>query len=230
MTKNVIVPAVLAHTQKQLFEGFAHVAKLRPMPHKVHVDIADGVHVGHTTYPFVHGDSLTELDCLPQNIPHGVQVSVHCMVAHPERVVPVYIRAGVSEVCLHVESFSDIALLETCCAMWSVRGAHVVLAKYLTTPVQRLVECMERTHIDKVLLLSILYAGKQGSPFDRHIVTHMNELLRLYPSAHICIDGGVRPKHIAELCAHGAKEIIVGSYVMHAEHAQRAYDELRSEV
>lgn len=222
-----IVPAVLPATKEELDLEFRTLALLPTEHKKIHIDVADGIFVPHTTYPFHHNDAFTEIDCLPQFSHNETRhMSVHCMVAHPERVVPMYIRAGASEVIIHIESFSDMALLEACVAMWNVHDVKVVLASLLHTPVETLVTCMERTHIDRVLLMSIAHPGKQGTPFDRFVLTHIHELLRLYPSARIAVDGGLNAETIDEVLAAGVEECVVGSHLLHAKDILQVYERL----
>jgi ribulose-phosphate 3-epimerase len=222
-----IIPALLAVTREQLDADFATVSELATAHRTVHIDIADGILVPSTTYPFGEHDVFTEMDCLPHIVrEQGVRFSVHCMVSRPERVVPVYIRAGVSEVIVHIESFPTLAQLEACCAMWNVRDVRVVLAKFLSTPVERLLAAMQRTRIHHVLLMSIGAAGRQGSEFDRHVLTHMHELIRQYPSAHITVDGGVNVGTLTDVVTAGASSCVVGSHLLRAKDIQQVYARL----
>jgi ribulose-phosphate 3-epimerase len=222
-----IIPAILPATHEQMETDFFKVGSLETGHNIIHVDVADGIFVPHTSYPLRHGDTFTELDCLPHSeIAHGAHFSVHCMVAHPEQVVPMYIRAGASEVIIHIESFRSVDMLEVHCAQWNVRGVRVVLASLLHTSIAHLVECMERARIDHVLLMAITSPGRQGSPFDRHILTHIRELKRLYPSAHISVDGGLNAETIGEVLAEGVDRCIVGSHLLHAKDIHEVYERL----
>jgi ribulose-phosphate 3-epimerase len=222
-----IIPAILPATYEKMESDFLKVAHLATGHGLVHIDVADGIFVPYTTYPLHHTDTFTEVDCLPHgDSSHDARFSVHCMVAHPEQVVPMYIRAGAAEVIIHIESFRSIDMLEVHCAQWNVRGVRVVLASLLHTSVAHLVACMERARIDHVLLMSIASPGRQGSPFDRHILTHIRELKRLYPSAHITIDGGLNAETIGEVLAEGVDRCVVGSHLLHAKDIQEVYERL----
>lgn len=222
-----IIPAILPATHAQLEEDFLKVSGLGEERSKVHIDVADGIFVPHTTYPLHHRDSFTEFDCLPHGRRvHTKQFSVHCMVAHPEQIVPMYIRAGAAEVVIHIESFATLDLLEVHCAQWNVRGVRVVLGSLLQTPVHTLADAMTRTHIDDVLLMSITYPGKQGAPFDRHVLTHIRELKRLYPSARITVDGGINIETIDELLDVGVDACVVGSHLLLAKNIEEVYERL----
>jgi ribulose-phosphate 3-epimerase len=222
-----IIPAILPATHAQLESDFVKVHALATSHNKIHVDVADGIFVPHTTYPLHRSDTFTEVDCLPHGDTSGaVHFSVHCMVAHPERVVPMYIRAGASEVIIHIESFHSLESLETCCAMWNVHNVKVTLAVLLHTSISRLVHAMEVTHIDRVLLMSITSPGRQGALFDRHVLTHIREVKRLYPSAHISVDGGLNAETIGEVLAEGVDACVVGSHIMNAKDMQEVYERL----
>jgi ribulose-phosphate 3-epimerase len=222
-----IIPAILPQTKADMFEMFARVERLPLADKLVHLDVADGIFVPFTTYPLAHGDTLTEVDCIPHGtFERGLHFSVHFMVAHPERIVPVYLKAGAAEVIIHIESFASLELLEACCAMWNMQNVRIVLASLMSTPVQRLVDCMEVTRIHRVLLMSIAHAGQQGSPFDRFVLTHIHELLRLYPSARITVDGGLNAETITEVLSAGVERCVVGSHLLHAKNIEEAYERL----
>jgi pentose-5-phosphate-3-epimerase len=117
-------------------------------------------------------------------------------------------------------------LLETHAATWNVRGVRVVLAALLHTPIERLVDAMQRTHTDDVLLMSIASPGQQGAPFDRHVLYHIRELKRLYPSARVTLDGGIHIETIGDAVAEGVDACIVGSHLINARDIQEVYDRL----
>jgi ribulose-phosphate 3-epimerase len=196
-----IAPSILSADFAQLGESVAAV--LDAGARVIHADVMDGHFVPNITIgplvvgaiaPLVHGA--------------GALLDVHLMIAHPERYVDEFARAGADVICVHQEACVH---LHRVLAQIREAGAAAGVALNPATPVETLAEARE--YCDMVVIMSV----DPGFGGQRFIETSMDKLRRarayLPERVAIEVDGGVSELNAGALVKAGANLLVAGSSV-----------------
>jgi ribulose-phosphate 3-epimerase len=169
----------------------------------IHVDVMDGHFVPNITI----GPLVVEAARRSTRLP----LDVHLMIAHPERYVADFAKAGAdyiavqAEACLHLDR--TIQLIRQC-------GAKPGVVLNPATPLSCLEWVLDQ--LDLVLIMSVNpgFGGQSFIPAALPKIRALREMLtRSGSRALIEVDGGVNPQTLADVAASGADVFVAGSAI-----------------
>lgn len=169
----------------------------------IHVDVMDGHFVPNITI----GPLVVEAARRSTRLP----LDVHLMIAHPERYVADFAKAGAdtiavqAEACLHLDR--TIQLIRQC-------GAKPGVVLNPATPLSCLEWVLDQ--LDLVLIMSVNpgFGGQSFIPAALPKIRALREMLtRSGSRALIEVDGGVNPQTLADVAAAGADVFVAGSAI-----------------
>jgi len=201
--KKIIVPAIIAKSQKELT---ARIEKVRHYVRLLQLDIMDGRFVPNHSLDF-------ELE-----LPRGVEFEAHLMINNPEDWIDKN-RKKVHTILAHIESCKD-------------PGAIIELLKgekrigFVLNPETRL-ESIERylDQIDQVLIMTV-HPGFYGSKFLPEALDKVRNLREMRPDLDIEVDGGISPDTIERADEAGANLFVSGSYIVNSDDVKGAVKKL----
>lgn len=197
-------------------------------PH-VQLDVADGVFVPATSWPYGEGQ-LLELKALEgKDSPFSDKLlyEVHIMAEEPRSIGEALARAGVTRILGHIEAFATTEEAHQALKAWKDAGAKESgLALLLDTPLPVAEPLLGMC--DVVQVMSIARLGYQGAPFEPRVFDRIREIHANHPQLVIEVDGGVSEKNIAELARAGATRFGVGSAISKAADPKVAYEHLKA--
>ncbi|MCP4229622.1 MAG: ribulose-phosphate 3-epimerase [bacterium] len=189
----------------------------------VHADVMDGRFVPNITFgPKMIAD-LRE--------PAGdLLMSVHLMIAEPERYVEQFCEAGGDYVSIHIEATPHAHR-----AIQAIRnaGKKAGLALNPGTPVTAAEPLLDELDL---LLLMTVNPGFGGQAFIASGLRKIERARRLIDGLGqigktlIEVDGGVKLNNIADVAAAGADVIVAGSAVFGSDHPAKAIEELTKRI
>lgn len=207
-----VVPAILAPTQ----EVFAHdLARVRETGAPwVHIDVCDGDFVASTTWQ----DPVAIM-----RLCAGMSVEVHLMVADAAAHAHAWQSAGAHRIIVHVESHGvrpALAHLHT-----AHRLAGVALRP--ETAIQSLEQFL--TLAQSFLVLGV-HPGAQGKGMLAETAARVAAVHALAPM-HVCsVDGGVNTQTLSSAIAAGARRVVCGSAILHAQDPHASYEALLTQA
>jgi ribulose-phosphate 3-epimerase len=214
-----VVPAIIPRDKKQLEDEMALVSKFAS---RVQVDICDGIFVPVKTWPYntQDVDYFEQLKREEVGWPEWehVDIEVHLMVAHPERIVLDWIDTGVTMVVAHVEATEDFQELIDVCRAHEV-GVGIAIKP--GTDISSLAPFVEQ--VDYIQVMGSQKLGHHGVPLDPSVVTRISELRTLYGERIIGVDIGVTEDTAPELVSAGARKLIIGSAILDADDPEESY-------
>ncbi len=182
-----------------------------------HLDIMDGIFVPNISYGFPVVDAIARKARKP--------LDVHLMIAHPEKYIERFARAGADMISFHLNASDNpgaaINLIQSC-------GAKAGLVVNPDIPVENLFPYLQSA--DYVMVMSV-FAGFGGQKFieatyDR-IRTLKAEIDRLGLHLPIEVDGGVSPDNAAKLAQAGVGILVAGNSIFKAEDPFAAISAMR---
>lgn len=220
---NLIVPAVLPSSRKDLEEKLALFAKL-PSVTRVQIDVVDGKFATPASWPYVAPQELRDMGTHHEMLPHldRFTYEIDLMCLDPERAIEEWLALGASRFTIHAESSTDMPRL-----LASIRKHHGVsngfasdlisfgLALNIESDLFLLEHCIE--DVDYVQFMGIANIGKQGQPFDRRVLEKIHAFHKQHPNVAVQVDGGVSLDTAPELIALGVSSLIAGSAILRAK-------------
>jgi ribulose-phosphate 3-epimerase len=210
----MVVPAIIPQSLDHLADAIASVASCAL---EVQVDIVDGHFVPFTSWPYRGSGSVMRLREFTENM----LIEVDLMIEAPEKAIPLYARAGVQKIVVHLEGVTD---------MKSIRELqheyHFTLGLSLLndSPLTLLTEQLHGD--DYVQLMGIKDIGSQGQPFDERVLDRARELKTLHPRLTVSVDGSVNRETLPRLKASGVDRFVSGSAIFAAPNPLVAFTEL----
>lgn len=208
-----IVPAILAHTEE---EFTAKVERVRPLCPMVHVDIMDGIFVANNTWAPVEKVA---------DICGDLEFSVHLMVSNPEHLAPVWAVSGAKRVFFHIEATTKEELIMRAIEENGDGDNVIGVAINPETPISRIVPILPK--LSHVLVMGVR-PGWSGQEFQSIALDKVSELLRLKPGLTIGMDGGVKPRNVADIAKAGASTVAIGSALTDAADPSAAYEDFKN--
>lgn len=219
-----VIPALMPESYEDLERG-AGVFSVAPC---IQIDCMDGAFVPTKSWPFVGEDSRLKIQDIRLPDAESVFYEVHLMVQEPEDIGVTFINAGAKRIVAHIESFGATDTIKgarQCFGHWRALGAEVGISLLLDTPLSAITPLIESGDLDVVQVMSIAQIGVQGSTLDARAYDRIRELHTRYPALSIAVDGGIKQEHVKDLIDAGAMRLCVGSALIRAHDAMRAYRE-----
>ena len=224
-----IIPALMPEQFSDIEKAAEQFA---PFVECMQIDVMDGVFVSNTSWPY-GVDQWSEVEQLAQRelqLPHkgAFHYEAHLMVSEPERIGELLARGGVERLIMHVETLEGIDV-ESMCASWkAARASEIGVAILLDTPIERIEPYLHV--ISFIQVMGIDKVGFQGESFDQRALAKIGAIRNMYPGVPLEFDGGVGITTIARIVSAGVSRLVVGSALMNATDAKKAYDDLTNAI
>jgi ribulose-phosphate 3-epimerase len=207
--EKIIVPAVIAKTQKDLDDA---VQKVKDFVELIQLDVMDGRFVPNHSIDFDF--SIPKTRC---------RLEAHLMIENPEEWIE---KNGgkVDALLVHIESCKAPELI---IKMARTRKKQIGFVLNPETPITRIQECLDR--IDQVLIMTV-HPGFYGSTFLPEMLTKIAELRKIKPLLNIEVDGGVTVDTIGLVDKAGANMFVSGSYIMKSPDVKEAIANLKVKI
>jgi ribulose-phosphate 3-epimerase len=212
----LIAPSILSADFAEL--GTAIAAVERGGADLIHVDVMDGHFVPNITIGPPVVTSIKRVATVP--------LDVHLMITDPDRYIDAFAQAGAAMISIHVEAVRHVHR-----SVHAIKALGVKAGVVLNpgTPVVALEEIA--ADVDYVLVMSVNpgFGGQTFIPRSESKVRAVRALLdRAGSRAAVEIDGGVDLRNVARVVAAGARMIVAGSAIFHAQDPERATRELKA--
>ncbi len=201
--QKMIIPAIIAKTQKELDQAIQKVMGLTP---RLQLDVMDGCFVPNRSLDFDF------------QLPKKEIYEAHLMVTNPLEWVQNH-GHKVDLILVHIESCEKpqeiINQLE--------EKKKIGFALNPETPLEKIIPLIE--YIDQVLVMTV-NPGFYGSPFIPEALHKVQKLRRLMPHLDIEVDGNINNKTISQAHEMGANLFVSGSYIMKAKNTRARIERL----
>jgi ribulose-phosphate 3-epimerase len=211
-----IAPSILAADFAALGDAIGTVE--RGGADLIHVDVMDGHFVPNITIGVPVVTALKRVAKVP--------LDVHLMITDPDRYIEAFAKEGASMISVHVEVLPH--LHRTVHAIKDL-GAQAGVVLNPATPAAALTDIA--ADVDFVLVMSVNpgFGGQRYIPRSDAKVREVRALLdRANNPAPIEIDGGIDRHNAGRVVAAGARILVAGSSIFHADNPEHATRDLRS--
>ncbi len=213
-----IIPAIIPQSLDHLRDTFLSIV---PPAHEVQIDIVDGKFVPFISWPYRGSGSVMLL----REFSDVAVVEVDLMIQAPEVAIPLYVKAGVQKVVVHLETVRDFNEI---LRHRDEYGYELGVSVSNTTPLAVLTSVC--ANVEYVQLMGIHQIGSQGQPFDTEVLERIKYLRNLFPELNISIDGSVNAETIPLLLEAGADRFVSGSAIFGSEDPCAQYKRLMALV
>jgi ribulose-phosphate 3-epimerase len=178
----------------------------------LHVDVMDGRFVPNITA----GPKMVET-LRPLCDEADAQLDVHLMIEEPSRYVDAFAEAGADVITVHVEACTH---LHRVVQQIQAAGPKVGVTLNPATPLSHLEAVLPL--VDLVLIMSV-NPGFSGQEYIPQSTTRIQQLRRqlnaIGSSAHLEVDGGIKPENALEVVRAGADVLVAGSAIFGGERS-----------
>jgi len=204
--RKIIIPAIIARTQKELDE---HLSKVEGFSELVQLDIMDGIFVPNNSLDF-------DFDVTGRNI----IFEAHLMITNPMG----WIEKNWWKVDTIIVHFESCEKPEDIIRYVKNKGKIIGFAINPETVVHKV-----RPYLDEIdqLLIMTVNPGFYGSKFLPETLSKISEARKIKPDLDIEVDGGVTPDTIKLINDAGANMFISGSYILKSDGVKEAMDSLK---
>lgn len=230
---SAIIPAILPLSRVDLNQKTAALFGLTDW---VQIDIVDGRFASPPSWPYTSKEGLAELNA-ENPLPHlgRMRYELDLMATDPEKLVGECIAAGANRLVLHAES--SRFLPKTMEQLNTLYGhdknfAPDLLSLGVALNIASEISLLEPflPYADYVQFMGIADIGKQGQPFDQHVIRKIAEFRKKHPDILIQVDGGVSLTTIRALLEIGVDRMIVGSALWKAPNLHEAFEQFNDIV
>jgi ribulose-phosphate 3-epimerase len=207
--KKIIIPAVIAKTQRELDDIFSRIGDSARL---LQLDIMDG--------KFVPNNSLDFDFKLPEK---KYLYEAHLMIDKPETWIDEY-WPRVDTVIAHFESVENP---ERIIESVKDKGKKIAFALNPETDIDSILSYLDS--IDQVLIMTVK-PGFYGSEFLPEMSDKIRKLRKLRPNLDLEVDGGIKPETIEEVCEAGANMFVSGSYLINSDEVEERIRILKKKI
>lgn len=202
-----ICPAILATYEEEYKRQIERVAYFST---RLHIDYADGVFAPNKT-----------IDATNIWWPGGVRADIHVMHKRPIEILDTLIALSPQLVILHAEAEGDFITFAKQLHYHGIEAGVAILPK---TPVSMIAPALNI--IDHVMIFSG-DLGHYGGEVDLGLIEKAKQIRKLNHRIEIGWDGGVTDSNIGQLVKGGIEVIVSGGYILKAQDAALAYNNLK---
>ncbi len=216
----VIVPALLVATQKELKEK---LARLVGVVDAVQIDAIDGKFAAPAppSWPYINEhNELNDFAANGESLPYEdhFRFEADLMVSAPEEAAPAWVGAGASRITIHAASVSNLAETLKHLSLhfgYSKNFTPGMLSFGVALTMNDNLAIIEPllNQIDYVQCMGIAHIGRQGEPFDERTVERIRTFHLAHPDMPVQVDGGVSLETAPALLAAGVTRLIIGSSI-----------------
>lgn len=179
----------------------------------IHLDVADGVFTFNKTW-----NNSDEWATLKTNL----DLEVHLMVAHPERILESWLKAGAKRAIVHIEAIDKKSAVEIL-DIAKKYNAEVMLSLNPETTVHSAEEYFKLFCEFQVLAVIPGIAGQKFLPL---VLNKVRFLRGQLPDAKIEVDGGITLETARLAKEAGADIVVSASYIFGNQIPEEAFREL----
>jgi len=194
--KKIIIPAVIAKTQKELDDIFS---RIKDSARLLQLDIMDG--------KFVPNNSLDFDFRLPEK---KYLYEAHLMIDNPEN----WVEENGERVDTVIAHFESVKNPERIIESVKTKGKKIAFALNPETDTDLILNYLD--DIDQVLIMTV-NPGFYGGKFLPEMSDKIRRLRKLRSGLDIEVDGGIKPDTIEEVCKAGANMFVSGSYLVNSD-------------
>ena len=186
----------------------------------LHIDVMDGHFVPNITIgPQVVADLRAHSKLI---------FDVHLMIEKPDLHIPAFAKAGADLITVHVETCPH---LNRTINLIHGLGCRAGVSLNPATPVSLIEPSL--LDVDLVLIMSV-NPGFGGQRFIPGVVSKITQLKSMIDQIDrdidIQVDGGINPETGRQVAQAGAKVLVAGSYIFHAQDPGQAIKNLKNAV
>lgn len=207
--KKVIIPAVIAKSQKELDGIFS---KIKDSACLLQLDIMDS--------KFVPNSSLDFDFKLPQK---KYKFEAHLMVEYPEK----WVDENWEKVDIIIAHFESVKNPGKIIESVKKKEKKVAFALNPETDVEQIKKYLD--DIDQVLIMTV-HPGFYGSKFLPKTLNKVRWLRELRPDLDIEVDGGIKPGTIEEVSKAGANMFVSGSFIINSADIKESIKILENKI
>ncbi len=205
--KNIIIPAIIAKTQKELNE---HLNKVKDFSELVQLDIMDKTLVPNSSLDF-------DFDVSGSNL----RFEAHLMISSPLK----WIKKNWNKVDTILVHFETCENPKETINFVKSKGKKIGFVLIPETPVYNVKDYL--SDIDQLLIMTV-NPGFYGSKFLPETLGKIREARKMRPDLNIEVDGGVTPNTIKLVRDAGANMFVSGSYILKSDNVKEAINTLKS--
>ena len=207
--KKVIIPAVIAKSQKELDGIFS---KIKDSACLLQLDIMDSKFVPNSSLDF-------DFQVSSENY----HFEAHLMIENPENWIEKHWEK-VDTIIAHFEAVKNPEKL-----IDSVKSKKKRMA-FALNPETEVDQVENYLHdIDQILIMTV-HPGFYGSKFLPEILDKIRRLRKSKPELDIEVDGGINPDTIEQVHVAGANMFVSGSYIVKADNILERINILKNKI
>ncbi|MBN2198771.1 MAG: ribulose-phosphate 3-epimerase [Candidatus Aminicenantes bacterium] len=209
-----LAPSILSADPTRLLEAVRIVEGLGA--DLIHVDVMDGHYVPNLTFGPGLVSALKKITPLP--------LDVHLMVDEPERIIPLFLKAGADWLSFHPEASThvhrDLHQIKD-----AGRKAGLVLNP--ASPLDLLSEILPDLDFVLVMCVNPGWGSQDFIPACRDKIRRLKKRIAgAGLTVPISVDGGVKADNIAALVSDGAEILVAGSAIFSETDPGKAFTRL----
>lgn len=176
---------------------------------RIHLDVMDGQYVPNLSF----GSPVLE------GIDYPIETEAHLMVNNPENFIDMFAEVGCKTITFHIENTGRAKALEIMKSI-KAKGIKPGICVDGYTDINFLDDEILNT-AEQILLMSVK-AGFGGQAFMPEVLEKAKALRARGYTKEIEVDGGVTLDNVEALKEAGVDIVVVGSFLMKKEEAERA--------
>ena len=232
-----IIPAIMPDNYDDLLEK---AGRVKGTVAYAQIDVMDGKFVPSVSWPY-DKKGKSQFKSMIQDgvmLPFWDEISyeVDLMVTNPEQVVEDWVALGVRRIIVHIESTKKIkeisSILENRFSreedFTGIPPIEFGVALGANTSFDAIYPYAN--DIDFVQFMGIKKIGYQGEPFNKEVVTRIENLRAQCPHLIISVDGGVNFETAPALIKAGSSRLVSGSTIFESADIRETIHKLKQKI